>query len=76
MLLQEKEAPARPNLSSKRPTVVVPDPVKTYLIWAPFPPFQVYRAASETAHAQFFPVTALELTTAAAAILLLQSISV
>ena len=24
-----KEAPARPNLSSKRPTVVVPDPVKT-----------------------------------------------
>ena len=38
VVLQEKEAPARPNLSSKRPTVVVPDPVKTYLTWAPFPP--------------------------------------
>ena len=31
VVLQLKEAPARPNLSSKRPTVVVPDPVKTYL---------------------------------------------
>ena len=41
MVVQEKEAPAaRPNLSSKRPTVVVlTDPVKTYLTRAPFPPF-------------------------------------
>ena len=31
VVVQQKEAPARPNLSSKRPTVVVPDPVKTYL---------------------------------------------
>ena len=31
MVVQQKGAPDRPNLSSKRPTVVVPDPVKTPL---------------------------------------------